>query len=92
MLNARMQGGRRPLFHPSRKVKTGKGLSRSNLCALCLLSIHPPVLIPGGWKGKEESIFIKGFLFFVFTKKKLCDLCVLCGLFFLPLRRAQRLS
>ncbi|KPK95328.1 MAG: hypothetical protein AMJ94_00065 [Deltaproteobacteria bacterium SM23_61] len=92
MLNSRMQGGRRPLFHPSRKVKTGKGLSRSDLCALRLLSTHSPVLIPGGWKRKEESIFIKGFVFFISTKKKLCDLCVLCGLFFLPFRRAQRLS
>jgi hypothetical protein len=49
------------------------------LCALCLLFVHPLVFIPGGSKGKEESIPIKGFMFFVFTRKKLCDLCVLCG-------------
>jgi len=29
------------------------------LCALCLLFVHPFVFIPGGSKGKEESIFIK---------------------------------
>jgi hypothetical protein len=48
-------------------------------CALCLLFAHPLVFIPGGSKGKEESIPIKGFMFFVFIRKKLCDLCVLCG-------------
>ena len=68
-----------PLSHPSRKVKTAKELSRDDLCALRLLFVHPLFFIPGGWKGKEKSISIKGFVFFVFTKKKLCDLCVLCG-------------
>jgi hypothetical protein len=29
-------------------------------------------------------------VFFVFTRKKLCGLCVLCGSFFLPPRRALR--
>jgi len=64
---------------PSRKVKTAKGLSRNDLCALGLLFVPPLVFIPGGSKGKEESISIKGFVLFVFTKKKLCGLCVLCG-------------
>ena len=68
-----------PLSHPSRKVNTGKRLSRNDLCALCLLFVHPLVFIPGGSKGKEESISIQRFVFFVFNKKKLCDLCVLCG-------------
>jgi hypothetical protein len=49
------------------------------LCALCFLFVHPLVSIPGRPKGKEGSISIKGFVFFVFPKKKLCDLCVLCG-------------
>jgi hypothetical protein len=65
--------------HPSRKVKTAKGLSRNDLCALCPLFFHPLVSIPGRPKGKEESLSIKGFVFFAFTRKKLCDLCVLCG-------------
>jgi|GEM_PF-2864041 len=63
----------------SRKVKTAKGLSRNDLCALRLLLVHPLVFIPGGSKSKAESISIKGFVFLVFTKKKLSDLCVLCG-------------
>jgi hypothetical protein len=65
--------------HPSRKVKTAKGLSRNDLCVLCFLFVHPLVFIPGGSKGKQGSISIKGFVFFVFPKKKLCDLCGLCG-------------
>jgi len=68
-----------PLSHPSRKVKSAKGLSRNDLCVLCLLFVHPFVFNPGGSKGKEESIPIQGFVFFVFTQKKLCDLCALCG-------------
>jgi len=68
-----------PLSHPSRKVKTGKGPSRKDLCALRLLFVHPLIFIPEGSKRKEESISIKGYEFFVFTQKKLCDLCVLCG-------------
>jgi len=48
-----------PLSHPSRKVKTVKGLSRNDLCALCFLSVHPLASIPGGSKGKEESISIE---------------------------------
>jgi hypothetical protein len=56
-----------------------KGLSRNDLCALCLLFVHPFVFNPRGLKSKEESISIQGFVFFVFTQKKLCDLCALCG-------------
>jgi hypothetical protein len=67
------------LSHPSRKVKTRKDLSRNDLCVLCFLFVHPLVSIPGRPKGKEGSISIKGFVFLVFPKKKLCDLCVLCG-------------
>jgi len=59
-----------------------KRLSRTALCALCFLFVHPLVSIPGRSKGKEGSISIKGFSFFVFTEKKLCDLCGLCGSFF----------
>jgi len=59
-----------PLFHDSISSFLFK------LCALCLLFVHPLVFIPGGSKGKEESVSIQGF---VFTKKKLCGLCVLCG-------------
>jgi len=33
--------------HPSQKVKTAKGLSRNDLCALCFLFVHPLVSIPG---------------------------------------------
>jgi hypothetical protein len=57
------------LSHPSRKVKTAKGLSRNDLCDLCFLFVHPFVSMPGRPKGKEESISIKGFVFFVFTQK-----------------------
>ena len=67
------------LSHPSRKVKRAKGLSRNDLCALCFLFVHPLVSIPGRPEGKEGSISIKGFVFFVFPKKNLCDLCGLCG-------------
>jgi hypothetical protein len=55
------------LPQPSRKFKTAKGLSRNDLCVLCLLFVHPMAFISGGSEGKEESIFIKGFMFFVFT-------------------------
>jgi hypothetical protein len=68
-----------PISNASRKVKNTKGLSRDDLCALCFLFVHPLVFIPGGSKGKEESISIKGFVFFVFPDKKLCGLRVLCG-------------
>jgi len=68
-----------PLSHRSRKVNTAKGISKNDLCALCLLFVHPLVFNPRGSKGKEESISIKGFVVFAFTKKKLCGLCVLCG-------------
>jgi hypothetical protein len=61
------------------------------LCALRLLFVHPPLFNPRGSKGKEESPSIQGSGFFVFTQKRLCDLGVLCGSFFLPPRRAQRL-
>jgi hypothetical protein len=67
-----------PIFNVSRKAKTVKGLPRNALCALCLLFAHPLVFIPGGSKGKGESIFYRS-IFFVFTKKKLCGLRVLCG-------------
>jgi hypothetical protein len=62
-----------PLFHYSISFFLFK------LCALRLLFVHPLIFIPGGSKRKEESISIEGFVFFVFTQKKLCDLCVLCG-------------
>jgi len=64
---------------PSRKVKTAKRPSRNDLCALCFLFVHPLVSIPGRLKGKEGSVSIKQFVFFAFPKKKLCDLCGLCG-------------
>jgi hypothetical protein len=67
-----------------------KGISSNNLCALCLLFVHTLVFIREGPKDKEEAKPIEGFVFFVFTKKKLSDLCVLCGWFFIPPRRAQR--
>jgi hypothetical protein len=47
------------LSHPYREVKTAKGLSRNDLCALCSLFVHPLVFVPGKSKGKEESISIK---------------------------------
>ncbi|KPK87019.1 MAG: hypothetical protein AMJ94_17530 [Deltaproteobacteria bacterium SM23_61] len=50
-----------------------------SLCVLRLLFVHPLVYIPGGSKQKEQSMLIKRFLPLVFTQKKLCDLCVLCG-------------
>jgi hypothetical protein len=68
-----------PFSDASRKVKSGRGLSGNDLCALCFFFVHPLVFIPGESKGKEESISIKGFVIFVFTKKTLCGLCVLCG-------------
>jgi hypothetical protein len=68
-----------PLSHLSRKINTAKGLSRKDLCALCLLFVHPLVFNPGGSKGREESISVEKFVFLVFTRKKLCGLCVLCG-------------
>jgi hypothetical protein len=58
-----------PLSHPSRKVKTAKGLSRNDLCALRLLFVHPLVFLPGGSKRKEESMSTKGFVFFSLPKK-----------------------
>jgi hypothetical protein len=79
MLSARMQGEKRPSFPPFPEDHYARGLPRNDLCALRLLLVHPLVFIPGGSNRKEESIFIEGFVFFVFTKKKLCDLCVLCG-------------
>jgi hypothetical protein len=63
------RGKNGPLSHPSRKVKMAKGLSRNDLCALCLLFVHPLVFIPGGSKGKEESIPIKGLCFLSFPRK-----------------------
>jgi len=74
-----MQGEKRRSFSPFPEGQTAKRLSRNDLCALCFLFVHPLVSIPGRPKGKEESISIKGFVFFVFTKKKLGDLCGLCG-------------
>jgi len=55
----RCKGKSGPLSHPSRKAKMAKGLSRNDLCALCLLFVHPLVFNPGGSKGKEESLSIK---------------------------------
>jgi hypothetical protein len=72
-------GQKGPLLHPSRRLNTAKGLSRNDLCALCLLCVHPLVFNPRGSKGKEESISMKWFMFFVVMQKKLCGLCVLCG-------------
>ena len=79
MLNICMQDEKRPSFLLVPESQKGKGLSRNDLCALCLLFVHPLVFIPGGSKRQEESISNEGFVFFVFTKNKLCDLCVLCG-------------
>jgi hypothetical protein len=60
MPSARIQGQKRPYFIPfSRKVKKAKGLSRSDLCALCLLFVPLLVFIPGGSKGEEDSILIE---------------------------------
>ncbi len=77
MLKTGMQRKNRLSFPPFRKVNTAKGLSRTDLCVLCLLFVPPLIFNPRGSRGKEESISIK--YFFVFTKKKLCGLCVLCG-------------
>ena len=52
------------LSNPSRKINTARGLSRNDLCDLCLLFVHPLVFILGGSKRKEESLSIKGFVFF----------------------------
>jgi len=51
-----------PLFHHS-------SVPIWALCALCFLFVHALVSIPGGSKGKEESIFIEGLMFFVFTQQ-----------------------
>jgi hypothetical protein len=67
------------ISNASRKARTFKGLPWDNLCVLCFLFVHPLVSIPGRWKGKEGSIFIKRFVLFVFSKKNLGDLCGLCG-------------
>jgi hypothetical protein len=52
-----------PLFHrsiiPIFQLFTDSGIPISFLCALCFLFVHPLVSIPGGSKGKEESISIK---------------------------------
>jgi hypothetical protein len=48
-----------PISNARRKVKNTKGLSKDDLCDLCFLFVHPLVFIPGGSKGKEESISIK---------------------------------
>jgi len=55
MLRLGCRGKRGPLSRPSRKVNTAKGLSKNDLCALCLLFIPPLLFNPGGSKGKEES-------------------------------------
>jgi hypothetical protein len=55
----RAQGKNGPLPTASRKAKSPKGLSERDLCDHCSLFVHLFVLIPGGSKGKEESIFIK---------------------------------
>jgi len=60
MLEARMQGEKRPSFPPFPEGQYGpEGLSRNDLCALCLLFVHPLAFNPGGSKGKEESLSIK---------------------------------
>jgi len=74
-----MQGEKRPSFSPFPEGQNIQGRSRNDLCALRFLFVHPLVSIPEGSKGKEEALSIKGFALFVFTKKKLCGLCVLCG-------------
>jgi hypothetical protein len=48
-----------PISNAPRKVKNTKGLSRGDLCALCLLFVHPLVFIPGASEDKEESISVK---------------------------------
>jgi hypothetical protein len=47
-----------------------EGLSRTHLCALCLLFIHLLVFNPGGSRGKEESLSIKGLVFFCLYRGK----------------------
>jgi hypothetical protein len=47
-----------PLSLPSQNINTTKGLSRNDLCVLCLLSVDPLVFNPGGWKGREGLISI----------------------------------
>jgi len=79
MLSAAMQGEKWPAFPPFPQSQNGQGAFQDDLCALCFLFLHPLVFIPGGSKGKEESISTEGSMFFVFTQKRLCDLCVLCG-------------
>jgi hypothetical protein len=72
--------------HPSRKVNTAKGLSRNDLCVLCLLFVPPLILNPRGSKGKEESISIKYFL--SLARKS----SAVSAVFFLHPRRTQRLT
>jgi len=48
-----------PVSLPSRKINTVKDLSRNDLCALCLLFVHPLVFNPGGLKGKEGPMFLE---------------------------------
>jgi hypothetical protein len=60
MLKTRMQGEKRPSYPPFPEGQYGaEGLSTNDLCALCLLFVHPLVFIPGGSKGKGEPILIK---------------------------------
>jgi hypothetical protein len=54
------RGKSAPLSHPSRKVKTAKGLSRNDLCALCLLFVHSLVFIPGGSRESKRLIPKRG--------------------------------
>jgi hypothetical protein len=77
-----MQGEKRSSFSPFPEGQNSQRLSRNDLCALRFLFVHPLVSIPEGSKGKEEALSIKGFALFLFTKKKLCGLCVALRLIF----------
>ena len=46
-----------PFLLSSRKINTEKRLSGNDLCALCLLFVHPIVFNLGGLKGKEGPMF-----------------------------------
>ena len=80
MREAGVQEEKRPSFPSFPEGQCGpEALASGNLCALCILFVHPLVFNPGGSKGKVESPSIKRFVSFVFAEEKLCGLCVLCG-------------
>ena len=79
MLNARMQGEKRPSFPPFAEGQNGQGAFKERSLRSLLPLRSSSCLHPWRMQRRRGVHVQKRICVFFFTKKNLCDLCVFCG-------------